>query len=111
MTHDLDTGLDVLRVIIRHSSADPVKGERIEELTGVPAREVAALVAKFTKRGFRICSSGKGYWHGTEAEFKAHLDKERDRAIELLRKVNGGKKNMVNDLTLFDADPQAGAAA
>jgi hypothetical protein len=104
MTHDLDTGLDVLRIILKHTSDTPIKGEQIEQLTQVPAREVAALVAKFTMRGFRICSGGRGYYHGTLEEFQTHLAKERDRAIELLRKVNAGKRNVVNELSLFEQD-------
>ena len=102
MTTDLNTGLDVLRAIIRHDSSDPIKGEQIEALTGIPPREVAALVAEFTKRGFKVCSCAKGYFHGTDEEFRAHLAKERDRAIEVLRKVNAGKKNQVNEITLFE---------
>jgi hypothetical protein len=102
MTHSLDEGLDVLRTILRHTSADPIKGEQIQALTGVPAREVADLVSHYTKRGFMICSGGRGYYQGTRQEFEAHLAKERDRAVEVLRKVSGGKKNMINELSLFE---------
>ena len=102
MEHTLDAGLDVLRTILRHSSADPIKGEQIQQLTGVPAREVADLVSKFTKQGFMICSCGRGYFQGTQQEFMAHLEKERNRAVEILRKTSGGKKNMINELSLFE---------
>lgn len=104
MNLDLTTGLDVLRAILRHTSGNPIKGEQIEELTGVSAREVAAIVAECTKRGFPICSCGRGYFRGTHDEFQSHLVKERDRAIELLRKVNSGRRNEVNELTLFEQD-------
>jgi len=104
MNPSLETGLDVLRIILRHTSAEPIKGELIERITGVDPRTVAALVAEFTRRGFMICSGAHGYFHGTHDEFRAHLAKERDRAVEVLRKVNAGKKNEVNDLTLFEQE-------
>jgi len=102
MEHTLDAGLDVLRTILRHTSADPIKGEQIQQLTGVPAREVADLVSKFTKQGFMVCSGSRGYFQGTKQEFMEHLEKERNRAVEILRKTSGGKKNVINELTLFE---------
>jgi hypothetical protein len=102
MEHTLEAGLDVLMTILRHTSAEPVKGEQIQQITGVPAREVADLVSKFTKRGFPICSGSRGYFQGTRQEFMEHLEKERNRAVEILRKTSGGKKHMINELTLFE---------
>ena len=101
---DLDHGLDVLRIILRHTSADPIKGREIQTMTGVDSREVAELVSKFTRRGFMVCSCTDVYFHGTPVEFKSHLDKERDRAVQVLRKVNAGKRNAVNSLSLWEQE-------
>ncbi|MEW6511864.1 MAG: hypothetical protein AB1428_13010 [Bacteroidota bacterium] len=100
---DFEQGLDVLRMILRHRKEQPIKGEQIEEITGVPAREVAAIVASCTKRGFAVCSGSHGYWMAaTLAEFEEHLEKERKRGVEVLQKVHKAKKNYLNQVTLFD---------
>ena len=96
--------LDVLRIIARHSSESPIKAEVIESLTGVDARNVAALVSEYTKRGYRVCSGSHGYFWGTHEEFQEQIDKERRRAIEILRKVNSGRRNEVSEITLFEQD-------
>ncbi len=55
-----------------------------------------------------ICSCGRGYFQGTQQEFMAHLEKERNRAVEILRKTSGGKKNMINELSLFEQPIDSG---
>ena len=102
---ELDKGLDVLRIILRHTRDHPIKAAAIEELTGVDTRHVSELFAEFTRRGFPVCSGAGGFWRAqTEKEFQDQLAKERDRAIDILRKVNGGKRNFCNNLTLFEQD-------
>ena len=107
-TVDRKRAIDVLAMILRHTNEDPVKASAIEAFTGVNTREVSALVAEFIAHGFPICSGTLGFWRAKdEREFRAQLAKERDRAIQILRKVNGGKKNCNNEITLFEQETAA----
>jgi hypothetical protein len=51
---DLEHGLDVLRVIGRHTRANPVDAVTICELTGVVPRTVAEVVSIAVARGVRV---------------------------------------------------------
>jgi len=105
---DRKHALDVLAMILRHTNEDPVKAVVIEAFTGVNTRDVSALVAEFIFLGFPVCSGTRGFWRAKdEAEFRDQLTKERDRGIQILRKVNGGKKNVNNEITLFEQQDAA----
>ena len=107
-TVDRKHAIDVLSMILRHTHDDPVKAAVIETFTGVNTRDVSALVAEFIYHGFPICSGTRGFWRAKdEAEFRGQLEKERDRGIQILRKVNGGKKNCNNEISLFEQQDAA----
>lgn len=105
---DRKHAIDVLAMILRHDAARPIKAATIETFTGVNTRDVSALVAEFITVGFPICSGTLGFWKAKDAaEFREQLVKERDRAIQVLRKVQGGKKNIISELTLFEQENAA----
>ena len=103
MTIPIENALDVLCVIYRHTKADPVTAEAIGMATGVDARTIAFVFEVATRRGFALCSGGRGYYRAeTREEWEDHLEKERLRAMALLTKVSDARTNYVGQFTLFE---------
>jgi biotin operon repressor len=101
---DLAHGLSVLRVVMRHSRANPVTGEVISATTGISTREIAEVVSVAASMGIRVASCSSGYYHPTDAEVREYLAREKSRLISLGRKISGVKKNADNPLSLFEQD-------
>lgn len=112
----LDKGLDVLRIITRHDSANPITGEQVAILTGwdpegrvaggIPPREIAEVVSLAVSRGVRVVSNGKGYFRPSEEEVRDYLDRERRRLLSLAMKVSRAKRHVVNELSLFEQEAE-----
>lgn len=95
--------LIVLRIILRHRKDTPIKGTQISEITSLDEREIAKIAGLLGRQGFAVCSGANGYYYaGDEAEWKAHLKKEHDRAMALLSKVSEAQRNHVSQCTLFE---------
>ena len=97
--------LAALRIIMRHTKDNPVKGEALAELVGVNYRTIPAFVAEYTRQGFAVCSGAHGYWLAKDrAEWEEHLEKEHHRAVEQLEKISEARKNYVEDITLLERE-------
>lgn len=106
MTNDVSKCLEVLKVIARHTSANPIKAVHIVESLGglVTPREIAEYVELATSKGYRICSGSMGYFYAvTDEEYRAHLRKERVRGINCIKKAVSAQRNIFNHPSLFDA--------
>jgi predicted aldo/keto reductase-like oxidoreductase len=117
---DFETGLDVLRIICRHSRGSEITGERIAEQTGwdptgevpggVPPREIADAVRIAVEKGVRVASNTRGYFKPSEQERREYLDREKRRLLSLAVKISKAKKNERNELELFDEEQKQEAA-
>lgn len=114
ITQDQKQIVRVLAVLLRHTSASPVKGKVVEELTGVDDRTVAEMTAFLYREGFPVGSCSSGYFQTIgEAERKAQYQREVGRGTKIIRKAVEGRKaqSTIGELTLWEgvpAHPQEG---
>jgi hypothetical protein len=92
----------VLRAIDRHNRAGPIKGEAIEEATGVDSRVVAKIVSVAAEMGVQVGSCSDGYFKTTPKDTREYLAREKSRLISLGKKISGVKRNADNPLSLFE---------
>lgn len=105
MSTDLSRGLEVLKVIYRHTKDAPIKGKDVEMLTGVDSREVAEIVSLAVSKGVPVGSSSNGYFRFRDLqERQAFMDREKSRLVSLGRKLSQMKRNTVNEFSLFEQE-------
>ncbi len=103
MMPKLEDGLVVIRVISRHEGkSTAITGEKIHELTGVDPRVVAEVVRIAVSLGVRVASCAAGYYKPTLEELQGYLDREQRRLGSLGEKIAHAKRNISNELTLFE---------
>ncbi len=101
----LAKSVDVFCLILKTKNTFPIKGETIQQITGIDKRIVAEMLREFEKRGFPICSGTNGYKYArTRIEFLRHLVKERQRARSILYKVSKASKARIEEPTLFNQE-------
>jgi polysaccharide deacetylase 2 family uncharacterized protein YibQ len=102
---DLSRGLDVLRVISRHTMDAPIHGKDVETLTSVDDRTIAEVVSTAVARGVPVASSSNGYffWRSKE-ERETYFAREKSRLQSIARKVSQAKKASFNTITLFEQE-------
>lgn len=100
----------VLTIILRHTSATPIKGKDLETLTGVDARIVADMCSYFYRIGLPVGSGSNGYFQTVgEAERKAQYLREIGRGVSTIRKAVAGRKAQadIGTLSLFEQQEAA----
>jgi len=93
---------EVLALILKRSKLDPIKANKIEELTGISYRTVSLVVAAATRRGIPIASGTNGYYQATPEEVQGHLQKEKGRALDLLDKVKQAESRQIGQVSIFE---------
>lgn len=98
-----------LRFLVRHRGKEnAVTAEQIENALGFDPRHTADLAAFVGRQGFAVCSGATGYHYAAnEKEWSEHLEKERNRALVVLERVEESRKNHVDQITLFETKPAA----
>lgn len=102
--------VEVLTLVLRHTSAAPVKAEAIEASVGVPTRVVSEMVAYFYSKGWPVGSCSAGFFQTIgEEERRAQYHREMGRAKTIITKAANGRKAQANfgQVTLFEQPQEA----
>jgi hypothetical protein len=107
---ELARGIWIIRVIMNYRKAGPISAESLHEQTGVDTRIIAEIAKIGREYGFWVCAGARGYYFAESAEeFKEFLERERRRAVSVLKTRHLAIRNIVQQDSLFDnigGDPQ-----